>query len=116
MYQEIILVCSRSQCSKDPKHVDAKNLPRFATVPTAPAKMDSPKVSGTVPKMKVLNLIRPFCGWGFPYISLTYSKNGWLINKPFLLGKFNWRGGRRCEFFEFQNVGPCFFLLHLFAQ
>ena len=43
-----------------PQNVDAKNLPRFATVPTAPAKMDSPKVSGTVPKMEVLNLIRPF--------------------------------------------------------
>ena len=26
-----------------------------------------------VPKMEVLNLIRPFWGWGFPYISLTYS-------------------------------------------
>ena len=26
-----------------------------------------------VPKMEVLNLIRPFWGWVFPYISLTYS-------------------------------------------
>ena len=26
-----------------------------------------------VPKMKVLNLIRLFWGWGFPYINLTYS-------------------------------------------
>ena len=56
-----------------PQAVDAKNLLRFQTVPTAPAKTDSPKVSGTEPKMEVLNLIRPFWGWGFPYISLTYS-------------------------------------------
>ena len=26
-----------------------------------------------VPKMEVLNLIRPFWGWVYPYISLTYS-------------------------------------------
>ena len=26
-----------------------------------------------VPKMEVLNLIRLFWGWGFPYITLTYS-------------------------------------------
>ena len=27
-----------------------------------------------VPKMQVLNLIRPFWGWGFRYISLTQSR------------------------------------------
>ena len=26
-----------------------------------------------VPKMEVLNLIRPFWGWVFPYLRLTYS-------------------------------------------
>ena len=30
-----------------------------------------------VPKMEVLNLIRPFWGMGFPYISLTYSLYRW---------------------------------------
>ena len=30
-----------------------------------------------VPKMEVLNLIRLFCGWVFPYISLTYSLYRW---------------------------------------
>ena len=30
-----------------------------------------------VPKMEVLNLIRPFWGWVFPYISLTYSLYRW---------------------------------------
>ena len=32
-----------------------------------------------VPKMEVLNLIRPFWGWVFPYISLTYSLYRWVF-------------------------------------
>ena len=31
-----------------------------------------------VPKMEVLNLIRLFWGWVFPYISLTYSLYRWV--------------------------------------
>ena len=31
-----------------------------------------------VPKMEVLNLIRLFWAWGFPYISLTYSLYRWV--------------------------------------
>ena len=31
-----------------------------------------------VPKMEVLNLIRPFRGWVFPYINLTYSLYRWV--------------------------------------
>ena len=31
-----------------------------------------------VPKMEVLNLIRPFWGWAFPYKSLTYSLYRWV--------------------------------------
>ncbi len=31
-----------------------------------------------VPKMEVLNLIRLFLGWVFPYISLTYSLHKWV--------------------------------------
>ena len=31
-----------------------------------------------VPKMEVLNLIRPFWGWVFPYVSLTYSLYRWI--------------------------------------
>ena len=40
-----------------------------------------------VPKMEVLNLIRLFWGWGFPYISLTYSLYRWV---PEMFGEICW--------------------------
>ena len=67
--------------------------PKVSPVPFVPGVKDRWKPSSTppktnermnvhqefqVPKMKVLNLIRLFLGWVFPYISLTYSLYRWV--------------------------------------
>ena len=58
-----------------------------------------------VPKMEVLNLIRLFWRWGFPYINLTYRFYRWV--PPFLVPEMF--GDIWELFFLFEGLScPCF--------
>ena len=57
-----------------------------------------------VPKTEVLNLIRPFWGWVFPYISLTYSLYRWV--HPFLVPKMSGEGCLVLEDMEQHERNP----------